>query len=61
MYDPLLKHNTNMYEESDLGRANQLKELGYYPDIDVFILAKIIYERRQQNPNKDDQQQFLRG
>ena len=40
-----------MYDDEDLAKAGLLKELGHYPDLDVIELAKIIYERRQQNPD----------
>ena len=39
----------------------QLHRLGYHTDMDVIDLAKMIYERRQQDTNKDGESQLLRG
>ena len=50
-----------MYDDDDLKKAGMLKGLGHYPDLDITDLAKIIYERRQQDTDKDGQPQFLRG
>jgi len=35
-----------MYEDQDLDKAYALKDLGNYPDLDAFELAKIIYNKR---------------
>ena len=50
-----------MYYEQDLKKAEQLHFLGHKIDIEVIELAKIIYERRQQDSNQDGQPQLLRG
>jgi hypothetical protein len=35
-----------MFEDQDLKKAAQLKELGYYSDMDIIELAKLIYSKR---------------
>ena len=50
-----------MYDDTDLDKAAQLHRLGYHTDMDVIDLAKMIYERRQQDTNKDGESQLLRG
>lgn len=50
-----------MFEEDDLVKAGMLQDVGHYPDLDIVELAKLIYERRQQDSNQDGQPQLLRG
>ena len=50
-----------MFEDEDLIKAGMLQDVGHYPDLDIMEVAKLIYERRQQNSNQDGQPQLLRG
>jgi len=50
-----------MFEDDDLIKAGMLQDVGHYPDLELVELAKLIYERRQQNTDKDGQPQLLRG
>jgi hypothetical protein len=50
-----------MFEDEDISKANYLKTMGHYPDVDIIELAQMIYERRQQDTNTDGQPQLLRG
>ena len=50
-----------MYDTEDLLKAEQLHFLGHKLDIEIIELAKLIYERRQQDSNQDGQPQLLRG
>ena len=36
-----------MFEEKDLRKAEILKEMGHYSDMDVISLAKLIYKKRK--------------